>query len=247
MNKLQICGGLALLMLLGGCASSDLMLKRQTEAEARLEHLFQLTGIYEARLNEISNTLATLQEKESQRAKFTQELADTVKELKESEKVLKAKLENYSVVATPKVELVNPEPVQKGKESGPPQKYLKAFGLYSTNNFTDAIQAFELFIKEQPASDFVPNAQYWIGECYYSSSNLPKALESFQTVVERWPAHPKASDALLKIGYSYTSLKQQGKARESFERLIRSYPGSPATEKARERLMSTTQPNAVRH
>lgn len=247
MNKLRISGGVALLMLLAGCASNDVMLKRQTETETRLEHLFQLAGIYEARLNEISGTLATMQEKESQQVKFTQDLADTVKELKESDKVLKAKLENYSLVATPKVELVNPEPPQKGKESGPPQKYLKAFGLYSANNFKDAIQAFELFIKEQPASDFVPNAQYWIGECYYSSSNLPKALESFQTVVDRWPAHPKASDALLKIGYSYTSLKQQGKARESFERLIRSYPGSPATEKARERLMATTQPTPVRH
>ena len=248
MNHLQKLGLLTLgTLLLGGCAANDLAVKRQTETETKVEHLFQISGGIEARLNELSGRLATLEEKEAQRTTLFKELSDGIRELKEVNQALQAKVQNVAVVATPKVEVVNPDPAPKGKDAGPPQGYVKAFGLYSTNNFAAAIQAFELFLKEQPASEYTPNAYYWIGECYYSRSDLPNALKAFQKVVDTWPRHQKASDALLKIGYSYVAQKQQDKAKASFERLIRSYPASPAAIKARERLMSSDQPASGRH
>lgn len=248
MGHLQKLGLLSLSMLvLGGCAANDLTIKRQTETETKVEHLFQISGGIEARLNELSARLAGLEEQEAQRATLIKELGSGVRELKEVNQALQDKLQNSAVTATPKVELVNPDPAPKGRDGGPPQAYVKAFGLYSTNSFTAAIQAFELFLKELPASEYVPNAHYWIGECHYSSSDLPNALIAFQKVVDGWPRHSKASDALLKMGYSYLAQKQHDKAKSSFERLIRSYPGSPAAVKARERLMSSDQPATVRH
>lgn len=248
MNHLQKLGLLTLgASLLGGCAANDLAVKRQTETETKVEHLFQVAGGIEARLNELSGRLATLEERDAQRATVFKELNDGVRELKEVNQALQAKVQTAVVVATPKVEVVNPDPAPKGRDAGPPPGYVKAFGLYSTNNFAGAIQAFELFLKEQPTGEYVPNAHYWIGECHYSVSDLPKALVSFQKVVDGWPRHPKASDALLKIGYSYAAQKQPDKAKASFERLIRSYPASPAAIKARERLMSSDQPASVRH
>lgn len=237
MKSLQMLGiGTAAMLMLGGCAANDLMVKRQTEAETKLEHLYQIAGGLESRLNEISSRLAALEEQDSQRAKLIQELNAGVRELKDINQTLQRKVQNSTPVATPKIEVVNPEPAQKVKDTGPPQGYVKAFGLYSTNNFAAAIEAFQLFIKEQPASEYVPNAHYWIGECYYSNSDLPKALAAFQKVVDTWPRHQKAADALLKIGYSQTVLKRQDKAKAAFELLIRNYPGSPAAVKARERL-----------
>ena len=248
MNHLHKLGLLTLgTLLLGGCAANDLAVKRQTETETKVEHLFQVAGGIEARLNELSGRLAALEERDTQRTAVFKELSDGVRELKEVNQALQAKVQTTAVVATPKVEVVNPEPASKGKDAGPPQGYLKAFGLYSSNNFTGAIQAFELFLKEQPTGEYVPNAHYWIGECYYSLSDLPKALGAFQKVLDGWPRHPKASDALLKIGYSYAAQKQPDKAKASFERLIRSYPASPAAVKARERLMSSDQPASGRH
>ncbi len=248
MSHLQKLGLLTLgTLLLGGCAANDLAVKRQTETESKVEHLFQLAGGIEARLNELSGRVATLEEKDAQRTTLFKELSDGVRELKEVNQALQAKVQTAAVVTTPKVEVVNTDPAPKGRDAGPPQGYVKAFGLYSANNFSAAIQAFELFLKEQPTSDYVPNAYYWIGECYYSNSDLPHALVAFQKVVNEWPRHPKASDALLKIGYSYAAQKQQDKAKASFERLIRSYPASPAAIKARERLMSSDQPASVRH
>ena len=247
MGSLQKTGLLmAGMLLLGGCAANDLITKRQTETEARVEHLFQVAGGAEARLNELSGRLAALEQKDTQQAASLKELTDALRELKEAQQVLQDKQRHAAVTETPKVEVVNPDPGPKGRDTGPPQGYVKAFGLYSSNNFTAAVQAFEQFIKEQPTSDYVPNAQYWIGECHYSSSDLPNALLAFQKVVDGWPRHAKASDALLKIGYSQLAQKQPDKAREIFERLIRSYPASPAAVKARERLMSSVQPVPAR-
>ncbi|MGB4598890.1 MAG: tol-pal system protein YbgF [Trichlorobacter sp.] len=232
-----------LLLLLGGCGANDLVVKRQTETETRVEHLFQVAGGTEARLNELSSRLVALEEQESQRAKLFRELTDGVRELKEVNQALQTKMQSVAVTTTPKVEVVNPEvPGRSIKDSGPPAAYLKAFGLYSANSFAAAVVAFEQFLKTNPSGEYTPNAHYWIGECHYSSSDLPKALIAFQKVVDGWPRHPKAPDALLKIGYSYSALKQPEKARFAFERLIRSYPGSPAAIKARERLMSLDNP-----
>lgn len=224
--------------LFGSCAANDLMVKRQTETESKVEHLFQLTGGQEARLNELSGRLAALEEQETRRAQLLQELSSGIRELKDINQTLQARLQDASPPATPKIELVNPEPTHKGRDGGPPSLYVRAFGLYSSNSFAAAIEAFEQFIKQEPGSEYIPNAHYWIGECYYSSSELPQALVAFQKVIDGWPRHPKASDALLKIGYSHAALKQHDKAKNSFERVVRAYPGSPAAVKARERLNS---------
>lgn len=246
MNNLQALGSLVLVtMLLGGCAANDLMVKRQTEAETKVEHLFQVVGGLEARLNELFGRQSALEERNDLQTRNVQELSDKVHGLAEVNRSLLIKLQSVPAVATPKVEVVNPDSTAKVKDTGPPQEYVKAFGLYSANNFTEAVQAFERFVKDQPTSEYVPNATYWIGECYYSRSDLTKALAAFQKVLDGWPRHPKASDALLKIGYSYTALKQHDKAKAAFEGLIRSYPGSPASIKARERLMSNNQPVSV--
>lgn len=235
MKSLRSAGPVLMMsMLLGGCAANDLMVKRQTETESKVEHLFQLAGGLEARLNELNARLLTVEERDAQRGALVQELSSGIRELKEVSQALQAR--QTAVAPTPKIEVVNPEPAQKSREVGPPQAYVRAFGLYSSNNFAAAIEAFQQFVKEQPASDYVPNAHYWIGECHYSNSDPVRALGSFQLVVEKWPRHPKAADALLKIGHSHTVLKQQDKAKAAYEQLIRSYPGSPAAVKARERL-----------
>lgn len=229
-------------LLVGGCAANDLVVKRQTETETRVEHLFQVAGTIEARLNELSARLTTLEEQDGQRAKLFRELSDAVRELKVVNEALQSKVQTVAVAATPKVELVNPEGGPKNKDGGPPAEYIKAFGLYSANNFAAAITAFEQFLKAHPHSEYTPNAHYWIGECYYTSSDLSKALAAFQKVVDGWPKHPKAADALLKVGYCQAALKQPAKARSAFEQVIRLYPGSPAAVKARERLMILDSP-----
>jgi tol-pal system protein YbgF len=235
-NRLVLC--LLLSVLLSGCAANDLVVKRQAESEAKLEFLIQTSKKAEQRQNELAGQLQV----QDERLKL---ITGEIKLLKDENRDLRASRDELAVrVAgltqqqrTPKVEIVNqPSPAKAAMDSGPPPEYLKAFGLYSANNFTAAIDGFASFIKNNPQSDYAANALYWIGECYYTLSDLPKAKEAFQKVTESYPKSTKAPDALLKLGYTLAAQKEKEKAAGIFERIITSYPSSPAAIKARERL-----------
>ncbi len=220
-----------------GCAGNDLMVKRQAETEAKLEQLLQTGKKVEKRVNELSAQTQVLDDQAKTSSLQLKQLQDTIQELRIAQEDLKARVALLvQQAATPKVEVVNPEVAPKGKDAGPPPEYVKAFGLYSANNFPAAIEAFEAFLKENPQSDYISNAIYWIGECHYSQSDLVNALAAFQKVVENHPRSSKAPDAMLKMGYTLAAMKEKDKATATFENLIKSYPSSPAAAKARERL-----------
>lgn len=216
-----------------GCASGDLMIKRQAEAEAKIEHLIQADKKHEQRMNELTGQIQSLEDQAKGSSAQLRQLQASLRELRTAQEESAARAVQ---TVTPKIEVVNPESVPSIKDSGPPAEYVKAFGLYSANNFSSAIQAFEAFLISAPRSDYAANATYWIGECHYSLSDLPKSLIYFQKVVDTYPKSAKAPDALLKLGYSQAAMKERDKARRTFEYLIRTYPSSPAAAKARERL-----------
>lgn len=234
-SRLSTC--VILCFALTGCATNDLMLKRQSESEAKVEHLIQSGKKAEVRINELSDQLQSRDEQAKAAASQLRQLQDTVRELRIAQDELKARLVLLAQQAVPpKIEVVNQESTPKSKDTGPPAEYVKAFGLYSANNFPGAITAFETFLKNNPQSDYAANALYWIGECHYSLSDLPKAKDIFFKVVGNYPNSPKAPDAMLKLGYTLAAMKEKEKANALFESLIKSYPSSPAATKARERL-----------
>ncbi len=224
-------------LALTGCASNDLLIKRQTETEAKVEHLLQSAKKSELRTNELSDQVRSRDDQSKAASAQIKRLEESVRDLRKEQDELKARLALVAQQkATPKVEVVNQEPLIKIRDNGPPAEYLKAFGLYSANNFAEAVTAFETFMKNNPQSDYTANALYWIGECHYSMSDLPKAKDIFFKVAGSYPNSPKAPDALLKLGYTLSAMKEKEKATAIYESLIKSYPSSPAASKARERL-----------
>jgi len=213
------------------------MVKRQTEADAKIELLLQAEERDAQQLNNLSARLQSQDDQYREIALQAKQLTSSIQELRAAQEELKAKVSGLNrQVATPKIEFVNPEAAQKSKESGPPAEYVAAFGMYSANRFTAAIEAFESFLKNNPGNDYSANAYYWIGECRYSLSDLGKAKTAFQKVVDSYPKSNKAPDAMLKLGYTLSALKENAKAKAVFESLIKAYPGNPAAAKARERL-----------
>ncbi len=221
-------------LALTGCGANDLMIKRQAEAEAKIEHLIQSGKNGERRLNELSAQLQGQEERAGEAAAQIKQLQALVQDTRIAQEELKARLARQA--ASPKIEVVNQEPAAKGKDIGPPAEYVKAFGLYSANNFRPAIEAFEAFLKSKPQSDYAANAVYWIGECYYSLADFPTARATFEKLLDTYPKSAKFPDALLKLGYSLSAMKEKEQAVAVFERLIKSYPGNPAAAKARQRL-----------
>lgn len=237
-SGIRLAPYLLLSLLLSGCVTNDLMVKRQSESEAKIEFLIQSSKKADQRHNELAGLIQTLNEQLLSVSGETKQLKDENRELRSSRDELAARVAALAQqFQTPKVEIVNqPSAAKPAKDSGPPADYLKSFGLYSANNFAAAIESFEAFIKNNPQSDYAANALYWIGECHYSLSDLDKAKESFLKVADSYPKSPKAPDALLKLGYTLAALKDKEKAAAAFERIISSYPSSPAAVKARERL-----------
>jgi len=234
--RLFLC--LLFIFALNGCSANDLMLKRQSESEARIEHLIQSGKKSEQRINELSGQLQSQDEQAKALARQLKQQQETIRELRTAQDATTARLALLAQhAATPRVEVVNSEPPPKTvRDGGPPASYVKAFGLYSANNFPAAIEAFESFLNLNPQSDYAANALYWIGECHYTLSDLPRARDAFSRVAENYPNSPKAPDALLKLGYTLTAMKEKEKSLAVYDRLIRSFPSSTAAAKARERM-----------
>ena len=217
-----------------GCGTNDIIIKKQTEMEARLEQLIQGNAGTNARLAEMTLELKELRSQVKANSADLAELKPGYQELKSSVAGVSQKADGKASPA--KIVVVNKGSVPGDRESVEQDAYMKAFGLFSSNDYKGAIEAFEAFIATYPASEYAGNARYWIGECYYTQGDYERALDAFNKVIELYPGGKKASDAMLKVGFSLIGLNQPEKARKALEALVEKYPKSHAAAKARERL-----------
>src|SRR6185369_14297014 len=79
-SRLSTC--VILCFALTGCAANDLMLKRQSESESKVEHLIQSGKKAEVRINELSDQLRSRDEQAKAAASQLKQLQDTVRELR---------------------------------------------------------------------------------------------------------------------------------------------------------------------
>ncbi len=220
-----------------GCSTNEILIKKQTEMEARLEQLIQGNAGTNARLAEMTTELKELRTQVKANSADLAELKPGYQELKTSVEGVSQQVEGKAPqAAAAKIVVVNKGNVSGDRESVEQDSYMKAFGLFSTNDYNGAIEAFEAFTATYPASEYAGNARYWIGECYYTRGEYTKALEAFNKVIDGYPKGKKVSDAMLKVGFSLISLNQPEKARTALEALLEKYPKSQAATKARERL-----------
>jgi tol-pal system protein YbgF len=176
--------------------------------------------------DQVKSNTATYEEMKPKIGKMREEL----------DLIAAAKSSHLVSTPTPRIEVVNKEAAPANRDKSIQDEYMKAYGLFSENNYLGAIEAFSSFIKKYPASEYAGNAQYWIGECHYTQQDFPKALSAFNRLLKSYPKGKKVPDAMLKIGFSYISMNDQAKAKVALQNLVDKYPNSQAAIKARERL-----------
>jgi tol-pal system protein YbgF len=227
----------ALIVTISGCANNDVLMKKQMEADARLEQLAQGNSAVNVRLAELTREMNDLQARVKSNTAELGELKPEIGRLRESIASI-PRLKSSETVSrdVPRIEVVNRDPSPGGKDVNAQNAYMKAFGLFSANNYQAAVEAFGSFIKSYPDSEYAGNAMYWIGECHYTQRNYTKAITTFNRVISLYPKGSKIPDAMLKIGYSYISMNDPVRAKVALQTLIDKYPNSPAAVKARERL-----------
>ena len=227
----------ALSLMISGCSTTDVLMKKQMETDTRLEQLVQGNAAANARLAELANEMKELRKQVRANSADLEELKPAFKEMKNTVESIPPKKNVEQITdSVSRIEVVNKDPSPGDKDGGAQNAYMKAFGLYSANNYSGAVEAFEAFIKSYPKSEYAGNAQYWIGECYYSQHNYPRALDAFNKLLATYPKGNKVPDAMLKIGYTYINLNDPAKTKNSLQSLVDKYPNSQAAIKARERL-----------
>ena len=215
----------AVLLAGSGCCSNEILVKKQTEMEARMEQLIQANAGNVTQLAEQALAIRELQAQVKTNGADLDVLKTGSRDMKSSQEDISRQGDvKSSLPQSSRVVVVNKGGVPG--ESGPAEQseYLQAFGLFSSNNYGGAVEAFETFIRSHPGSEYAGNAQYWIGECYYSQRDYTRALDSFSKVISNYPKGSKVPDALLKVGYSQISLNQADKARATLETLVEKYP-----------------------
>jgi outer membrane protein assembly factor BamD len=93
-------------------------------------------------------------------------------------------------------------------EWAPKSAVMAAYSYYSINNYDDAINEIELYLKKYPKDERVSYANFLLAMCYYQSivdekkdlEPLIKAKAQFIYVVQNYPNTDFALDAKFKLG-----------------------------------------------
>jgi len=137
---------------------------------------------------------------------------------------------------------------QKNTPSPPPKKapvisgeeirriYIKAYLALKSGHYDQASTELRSFLAKFPASKYVYQASYWLGESLHAQGKTTQAVEAFRKAASAPNEAPKQRAALLRLGQLYNELGNTGKAKATLLRLTRDHPQSPEAETARKIL-----------
>lgn len=121
--------------------------------------------------------------------------------------------------------------------SPPPRElYSQAYADFARGNYDLAVQAFQEYLKNYPATDFSDNAQYWIGECHYGKQRYQEAIEAWNALLRDFPSSDKLPDARVKKGMALERLGRRSQALLEYRYVVERFPNTQAARIAREKL-----------
>ena len=198
----------------------------QTEIFGRIDNISQEIQQLNNRIDEVEMKIG-----------LSQMEASGGKSLNQRIETLESKLTTSVSPPTPKEEEIQSTetvPVIPVKDAA--TVYNEANAAYKKGDTKEARRKYELIIKEFPTSEYVQNAQYWIGESYYKEGDYDNAILAFEELIRKNPESPKAPAALLKQGYAFYQIGERGIGKDVLEKLIKKYPGSEEANLAKKRL-----------
>ena len=112
--------------------------------------------------------------------------------------------------------------------AGEADAYRAAYSLVRSQQFADAVNAFQQFLVDFPRGRYAPNAHYWLGELYLVvvPPDDESARREFSLLLEDYPDNSKIPDALYKLGKIYFDRGDAARAREFFDRVINEFSDS---------------------
>ncbi len=126
-----------------------------------------------------------------------------------------------------------PVPTLSDKEA-----YDRAQQDYAQGRYDEALASFRLFLVQYPDSPLIPNAHFWMGECYVRARDYERGLEQYEHVVKKYPKSAKAAPALYRKAMAFLELNNKQAAKSALRQLIADYPKSEDSQRAKAKLAS---------
>lgn len=92
------------------------------------------------------------------------------------------------------------------------------------------------FLRKNPNSDLVDNAQYWIGACYFNQKDYGRAVTELTEVMLRYRKGDKAPAALLLLADAFAATGETTDAKLVLQKIVSEYPRTEEAERAKEKL-----------
>jgi len=109
---------------------------------------------------------------------------------------------------------------------------------YGQGHYDVALTSFRLFLVQYPDSPLVPNAHFWMGECYVRAHDYERGIEQYEHVIRKYPKSAKAAPALYRKAMTFLALNNKEAAKSALRQLIADYPKSQDSQRARAKLAS---------
>lgn len=198
--------------------------------EGRLEQIMKAHNSAKSEIAAVAAQMQELKAQSARQAAAEKELLLKYEGLQDKFKIMSSRLALMEAAGkqASTIELVNQESMAEGREESVQAAYMKAFGLFSSNSYGAAAEAFNAFVSDYPESEYAANARYWLGECYFSLGSYREAIEAFTRVLAMNPAPKRGADAMYRVGLAWYRLDNPVKGAAALRLLIEKYPGSEA-------------------
>ena len=212
------------------------------EVEARLEGLNKSLS---ATMSTVNDTTRAVGELKQVLEISVGKLASRVDEHGDTLNKLAQQLQNPRTVSNAQgpVPAVQPKASTADKPAAEPTAspesvYEHAYQEFQQGQYEDAVASFRSFLSQYPDSTLVPNAHFWIAECYVKKRDYPRSLNSYEEVIQNHPRSGKASIALYRKALVLLELNDKMAAKTALKKLLADYPKSEESKQARTKLAS---------
>jgi outer membrane protein assembly factor BamD len=128
----------------------------------------------------------------------------------------------------------------------PAAEFERAVSFFENKKYDQAIQGFERILFYHPSSEFVDDAQYWLGRTYLEQKQYDQAIIEFDYLIRNFPKSAQLEDAyfhrarahLLTAPSYEKDLSGLKSAIRLFDEFLTRYPNSKYTDDVRKEILS---------
>jgi tol-pal system protein YbgF len=114
--------------------------------------------------------------------------------------------------------------------------YDNSLTSFKKEEFQQAMDGFQQFLREYPKSDRADNAQFWIGECFMVQKEYEKAILEYQKVIKNYPQGNKVPIAMLRQAGAFMGIKEETSYKLLLKKIVKKYPDSDEAKIAKAKL-----------